>query len=408
MLKRNIDNELRAYLKVMPVVLVAGARQTGKTTLVQPIAKTEGYSFVSLDDEFSLENACRDPSGWLDALPKPLVIDEVQRAPEIFLAIKRDVDQNRIPGRYLLTSSANPLLLPRLGDSLAGTMGIVMMYPFSQGELSHIVEGFVPAIFSEQLPLWKFDPMQIDTLCSMLLYGGFPTVHLLSDLQDVSRWVRSYLQTMMARDIRDISHIEGLRDFPRLFRLLATRSGMLLNVSDVSRSLGMVNMTLHRYMRLLETLYFIYILPAWYSNLGKRLIKTPKLHVCDTAVLAQLLEIDQARLQEDPSLMGQFLENFVFTELLKQKSWSPIPFEIYHFRDGNYEVDFVLERHDGTLVGLEVKSARKIRSDDMKGLMHLKSLAKNKFQRGIILHLGSQTESLGNDLFAMPLQALWA
>lgn len=407
MLHRHILTELQAFLKIMPVVLIAGARQAGKTTLVESISGETGYTFVTLDDEFTLSNASRDPSGWLASLPKPLIIDEVQRLPELFLSIKRDVDQHRVPGRYLLTGSANPMLLPRLGDSLAGRIGIVPLFPFSQSEIQHTdPDLFIRSLFADSISFRQYEPLSHSTLYGMLLKGGFPPVQGFG-IADIERWVRSYLQTIMERDVRDIAQIEGIREFPRLFRLLATRSGMLLNVSDVSRSLGMVNVTVNRYLRLLETLYFVNLLPSWYSNRAKRVIKSPKLHLSDTAILAQLLDTDEQRLLGDPSLLGQFLESFVFSELLKQKSWSSIRCELYHFRDGDHEVDFVLERSDGTLVGIEVKSARSIRSDDLKGLKHLQAISKKQFKQGLILHLGSQVESLGHNLWAVPLQALW-
>ncbi|MBI3211450.1 MAG: ATP-binding protein [Simkania negevensis] len=408
MLKRHITQELVAYLKIMPVVLVTGARQTGKTTLLEFIAGEWGFAFVSLDDELSLTNAKRDPSGWLASLSKPLIIDEVQRVPEIFLSIKRDVDQNRHPGRYLLSGSANPLLLPRLGDSLTGRMGIVNMLPFSQGELKGKRETFIEHIFGSELSFENFEPLILDELHTIFLRGGFPSVQSLKEKRDVNRWISSYLQTMMERDVRDIANIEGLREFPRLFKLLATRSGKLLNISEFARSLGMVSMSLHRYIRLLEALYFIYLLPAYFTNEGKRLIKSPKAHLCDTAMMAQLREVDEKQLKNDPSLSGEFLESFVFSELLKQKSWSNIPFEIYHFRDGDYEVDFVLERQDGSIIGIEVKSARLITSQDLRGLSHLKSLSKNRFKRGIVLHLGSQMETFSENLYGLPIQALWS
>lgn len=407
MLKRHILEELEAYLQLMPVVLLIGARQTGKTTLVETLVQKRDFSYFTLDDELSLSNALADPSGWIESLPKPVIIDEIQRAPELFLSIKKDVDQNRIPGRYLLTGSANPLLLPKLGDSLAGRMGILHLLPFSQGELRGIRESFIETIFGELFTSKIFEPLSFETLLKIFLKGGFPPVRSLQDLKDVKRWFRSYLQTMMERDVRDIANIEGLREFPRLFRLLATRSGMLLNISDLSRSMGMINMTLNRYLRILESLFFIYLLPAWFSNLGKRIIKSPKLHICDTALLAQLIEVDENRLKNDPSLAGQFLENFIFAELLKQKSWSSVPFEIYHFRDGDYEVDFVLEKPEGTIIGVEVKSSKSVSNEDLRGLIHLKKIAKNRFKRGIILHPGNKIESLGEGLWACPIQALW-
>jgi hypothetical protein len=170
----------------------------------------------------------------------------------------------------------------------------------------------------------------------------------------------------------------------------------------------MVNVTVNRYIRLLETLFFIHLLPAWYTNLGKRIIKAPKLHLCDTAILGQLLGVDRGRLQKDPHLAGQFLESFVFSELQKLKSWSPIRFDIYHFRDGDFEVDLVLEKPDKTIVGIEVKSARSLNADDLKGLKHLKKLSKGHFKRGIVLHPGTQIEPLGDDLWAFPIASLWS
>jgi predicted AAA+ superfamily ATPase len=405
MLKRHIEEEVEAHLRILPVVLLTGARQTGKTTLARAIAKRRGWAFATLDDALTLSSAQRDPAGWLLSLPKPVVIDEVQRVPDLFLAIKYDVDTQRIPGRFLLTGSANPLLLPRLGDSLAGRMGIIFMLPLSQGELRGTRERFIHRAFEEDLCAESLEELPQGALHHIFLSGGFPPAVELKDAQNRGRWIRSYLQAMMDRDVRDLAQVEGLREFPRLFRLLATRSGALLNVSDLSRSLGMVHMTLNRYLRLLETLYFVHLLPAWYSNRGKRLIKSPKLHLCDTAILAQLLDVNQERLAEDPPLCGQILESFVFSELLKQRSWSTIPFDLYHMRDGDFEVDFLLERQDGSLVGVEVKSTRTIRSEDLRGLKHLQQISSLK--RGIVLYLGSRIEALGDGLWALPVQALW-
>ncbi|MCH9613288.1 MAG: hypothetical protein SP1CHLAM54_02870 [Chlamydiia bacterium] len=408
MFERNIEAEVRAYLKIMPVVLLLGARQTGKTTFTHEIMKKNGWHYVTLDDEASLSFAKRNPEAWVEGLPKPIVIDEVQRVPEIFLAIKRDVDENRSPGRYLLTGSANPFLLPKLGDSLAGRMGIVSMFPFSQGELLGVKETFIKKALNGSFDQVQLSPIDERFWCEMMLRGGYPPVHSLESLGDAKRWVNSYLQTMMERDVRDISNIEGLREFPRLFRLIATRSSNLLNVSELSRSLGMVNMTLNRYLRLLETLFFIHLLPAWYTNLGKRMIKSPKLHICDTGIMAQLMDINVERLQSDRSLFGQYLESFVFSELMKQKSWCDQECELFHFRNGDHEVDFILEKADGGVVGIEVKASLKVGSNDARGLLHLKQLIGKRFHRGIVLYLGTKTELLGEKIEAIPVQSLWS
>lgn len=407
MFERNIKEEIEAFLNLMPATLLIGSRQAGKTTFVEAIASKKNIPIVTFDDEFTLSNAKRDPSGWLASLPKPLIIDEVQRVPEIFLPIKQDIDQNRKPGRYLLTGSANPLLLPELSDSLAGRMGIVEIYPFSQGELRKKKESFIPWIFEDSLSIRKIEPYSPADLHQAILRGGFPPVLQISEVVDVNRWTRAYLQTMMEKDVRNLANIEGLREFPRLFQLLATRTAQLLNVSELSRSLGMVQTTVTRYLTLLETLFFIHLLPAWFSNLGKRVTKSPKFHVCDTAILCTLLGVDAKRLQEDPSLFGQLLETFVFSELLKQKAWAPFPVELFHFRDGNYEVDLVIEKPDQTLVGIEIKTARKLQSDDWKGLLHLKKCSP-RFKRGIILHSGTQIERVAEDIWALPLQSLWS
>ncbi len=407
MYKRHILNELEQYLKIFPAVLLTGARQTGKTTLVDELAKNKGYYFVTLDDDLTLSNALRDPSGWIMALPKPVIIDEVQRAPEIFLAIKLDIDNNRVPGRYLLTGSSNPLLSPDLADSLAGRMGILNLYPLSQGELLRKEETFISRVFADTFKIEKVEPLILQNLYQMIIRGGFPLVQSLQEMQDVKRWFKSYLQTMLERDVTDIANIEGLREFPRLLRLLALRSSMVINVADLSRLLGMVSMTLNRYIGILEAIFFVNFLPAWYTNLGKRVKKSPKLHLCDTAMMAQLIDIDEVRLQNDQSLAGYFLETFIFSELRKQKSWSSIPCELFHFRDGDNKVDLVLEKPNGSIVGIEVTFSRSLNSDDSKGLRHLQKIAKKNFKRGIILHPGAQIEFLGDDVWAVPIQTLW-
>ncbi len=404
---RFVKKELEALLKIMPVVFLTGARQSGKTTLVEEIAKERKIPFLTFDDPMVLSQARKDPSGWLESLEKPIILDEVQRAPEIFLPMKRDVDLNRHPGRYILTGSANPLLLPKIGDSLAGRMGILTMYPFSQGEIRKREEIFISTVFEKEIKSKKLTTLSRKEWASILLKGGYPPLQPLKREEDRHRWIRAYLQTMLGKDVRDLANIEGTREFPRLLKLLATRSSMILNGADLSRTMGMVNMTVNRYLRLLETLYFVYQLPAWFHNRGKRIAKSPKIFLQDTAILANLLEINEKKLCDDPMLMGQFLETFVACEVLKQKSWSPIPFELHHFRDGGYEVDLVLERQDGTLIGIEVKSAKTLQSQDLRGLRHLKKLGGAHFHRGIILHMGESIQRLEEGIWAMPLESLF-
>ncbi|MDN3505651.1 MAG: ATP-binding protein [Simkaniaceae bacterium] len=406
MKQRNIFDKLVSILGFMPVLLISGARQTGKTTLTKLLTEKNGYEYYSFDDSLTLANASKDPAGWIQSITKPVVIDEVQRIPEIFLSIKYDVDKNRNPGRYILTGSAYPLLLPRLGDSLAGRMGIAKLYPFSQGEIRGKKEQFIDSIFSSSFSARSFNPISSDEYFDLLCKGGFPTISTSSSYEDIDVWLTAYLQTMLERDVRDIANIEGIRDFPRLYNLLAARSSTLLNMAEVSRSIGMPSATVSRYIRLLEVLFFIFLVPSWHSNRGKRIVKAPKLHLCDTAILTQLLNASPKQLQNDPSLCGKILETFIFNELQKQQSWSSTKFNIFHFRDGDKEVDFVLEKSDGTIIGIEVKNARSPIGNASKGLHYLKSIAKEKFFRGIVLHLGEQIQCV-DDIWYVPIQALW-
>ena len=266
------------------------------------------------------------------------------------------------------------------------------------GEIIEKRESFLSTVFEVKLAPKNLSKLSRPKLYEILLWGEFPPVQDLNTIENLHRWIRSYLQTIMERDVRDLANIEGLREFPNLFRLLAYRTETLLNISELSRSLGMVHVTLKRYLRLLEALYFVYLLPSWHSNQGKRLTKSPKVYLCDTAILTTVLGMDSDNLETNPTFTGQVLESFVFSELLKQKSWSTTPFELYHFRDRDVGVDFVIEKPDGTLVGIEVKSANIIHNGDLKGIYHLKSLAKKSFSKGIILHFGTQIQQLDEDI----------
>jgi predicted AAA+ superfamily ATPase len=407
MYKRHVLRELEQCLKIFPAILLTGARQSGKTTLVDELAAKGGYYTVTLDDDTTLASAIRDPSGWLLSLPKPVIIDEVQRAPEIFLAMKLDIDKNRNPGRYILTGSSDPLLSPDLADSLAGRMGILNLYPLSQGEIRGKEESFINKVFSDSFHPEQVEELTPENLYQIMIRGGFPTVQAL-DNSDIKRWFKSYIKTMLERDVTDIANIDGLQEFPRLLRLLANRSSMVVNIADVARSLGLVSVTTNRYISILEAIFFVHFLPAWFTNLGKRLKKAPKIHLCDTAMIAQLLDVDEARLLKDTQLAGHFLETFVYSELNKQKSWSSIQCDLFHFRDGDYKVDLVLEKPDGTIVGIEVTMSRTLATDDLKGLRHLQKTSNNNFKRGIILHPGSQIEYLDDNLWSVPIQCLWS
>lgn len=398
-----------AALKDTPVVLLVGARQTGKSTLVQELATTvHPARYLTLDDAGVLAAARSDPAGFLAGLTGSVVLDEVQRAPELFLALKLAVDRNRRSGRFLLTGSANVLLLPRLAETLVGRMEVLTLWPLSQGEIEGRKESFLDAIFSA-----SFSPMTgavdaWEAILDRLLRGGYPEVLSRETEERRTAWFGSYVTTLLQRDVRDLSNIEGLTTVPRLLSLLAARATALLNISELSRSLAMPQSTLKRYLTLLEMTFLLQPLPPWSSNMGKRLVKTPKLMLNDTGLLASLSALHRERLLTDRSLAGALLENFVVMELRKQLTWSRVNAQLFHFRtQTGQEVDVVLEDGAGRLVGVEVKASATIGPPDFKGLRTLAELADQRFHRGIVFYTGSEPLAFGPQLHALPIQALW-
>lgn len=406
---RNIEPKLRAALSDTPVVLIHGARQTGKTTLAREVSShAPARRYLTLDDATTLGAARADPDGFVAALDGPVVLDEVQRAPELFRAIKAAVDRDRAHGRFLMTGSANVLLLPKLSESLAGRLEIITLWPLSQGELSGRIEKFIDTAFGARFIGGRVVERSGASVWDRLLRGGYPEP--LTRAEDARRdaWFASYISTILQRDVRDLANIDGLSDLPRLLTLLASRVGGLLNFADLSRSLSLPQSTLKRYFALLEATFLVLTLPAWSNNQGLRLTKAPKLMLADTGLAAHLLGMDPHRLKADGNARGLLLENFVAMELIKQATWSATRVKAYHFRTvAGKEVDLVLEDSAGRVVGIEVKSAMSVDSGDFGGLRALREAAGEKFVRGIVLHDGGETVGFGTDMFAVPVRALW-
>jgi predicted AAA+ superfamily ATPase len=411
MYQRNITKRLEESLRFSPVVLLTGARQTGKTTLVQKIAQESSYSYSTFDDLFVLSAAEANPIGFIEELRKPAILDEVQSVPRIFLPIKVDVDQHRRPGRYLLTGSANPLVVPKLGDSLAGRMQLVHLWPLSQGELRGVQEQFIDRIFADRLanPLTE-SGITKKQLVKMVIAGGYPALQKEHSEMARYQWCNGYLTTLIQKDLTDLSHIEHLRSVPNILKTMAARAGYLLNERDLARTVELPLTTTHRYVQLLQHLFLITFLPGWFRNLEKRIVKAPKLYFVDTAILLHLLGYNAERLEQNPAMLGHVIENFVIVELLKALSWSKTIAQPYHYRlhEGSEEVDLVLESTSGKTVGIEIKAYQTITGDDFRGLKKLKEHVGKEFLRGIVLYIGSKQLSFGPDLAAIPISALWA
>lgn len=408
MIPRHAAARLRKALADRPVVFLHGARQTGKTTLARALAAADHPArYVSFDTLAALSAARGDPAGFLAGIEGPVVLDEVQRVPDLFVAIKAAVDRDRVPGRFLLTGSANALLVPRISESLAGRMEIVPLWPFSQGEIERVVEGFVDAMFDEAAPAHGAAERGV-ALAERVLRGGFPEAVAMGSAERRSAWIDAYLTTILGRDVRDLANIEGLTELPRLLALVAARPMALLNYAELVRSAGLPQSTLKRYFALLEAVFLVRTLRPWHANIGKRMVKTPKVMLCDSGLAAHLMGVDDARLAQDRMLLGGLLESFVAMEITKQIGWSRSAPALYHFRthEGD-EVDLVLERRSGALVGIEVKSAATVTGTDFKGMRALAQAAGRRFHRGVVLYAGTEVVSFGPRLHAMPVEALW-
>ncbi len=410
---RKITPRVTAALADTPVVLLNGARQTGKTTLVRSLVRERSDArYYSLDDAAVLAAAAGDPPGFVAADDGLVVIDEVQKVPELFPAIKLAVDRDRRPGRFLLTGSANVLTLPKISESLAGRIEILTLWPFSQGEIEEeieeVPEGFVDAAFSDDPPRLREASPEAVGLRRRVLRGGFPEV-LERQAEDRRRaWFASYVSTILQRDVRDLANIEGLTEMPRLLSLLASRVSQLMNKAEISRDADIAYATLDRYLALLQMTFLLQPVPAWSGNLGKRLTKAPKVNLCDPGLAAHLAGMTEDRLARDPVFAGPLVESFVAMELRKQASWSRTQASLFHFRTAaRREVDLVLEDAAGRVVGLEVKASASFGNKDVASLKALAQDLGERFHRGVVLYGGEPVVPLGNRLHAVPVDALW-
>jgi len=396
-------------LQESPVIMLIGARQTGKSTLAKLLAESKEWyaQYTTLDDLTIKSAALMDPHGFISNLSLPLVIDEVQLAPELLPAIKLLIDHNRKPGQFLLTGSANVLTLPKVSESLAGRVELFTLFPLSQGELIGKKENFIDRSFSGSL---KIIPATAENdIWERVVDGGFPEVLQRTSYERKQVWSRDYITTMLQRDIRELTQISGLAIIPRFLELLAPRVGASHNATEMSRAMQIPQTSIKRYMSLFEATFLIHRLLPWSTNLGKRLVKTPKLYFNDTGLAAHLTGQTTDALRAKSLLFGPLLENFVLNELRKQATWSQRSPRFYHLRtQSGIEVDFILEAQNGDCVGIEVKAAGTVRADDFKGCQWMQDQLGHKLVAGIVLYLGKKIVPFGQKFWAMPVSAIWA
>ncbi len=408
MIERKIKKRLLEAFSDSPVVLLHGARQTGKSTLVKYISENEHPAkYLTFDDATVLSAAQSNPYDFISIYSENLVIDEVQRVPEIFLAIKNLVDNNRKAGKFIITGSANVLMLPKISESLTGRVEVIKLFPFSQSEINRTEINFIDEVCSNKFNLNNI-PQKKNDLIKRVLTGGYPEMLNRKDRQRQNAWFNSYLTTILQRDVRDISNIEKLSELPKLLNIFATRAGTLLNFAELSRSSAIPQTTIKRYATLLEAIFLIYLLPAWSGNLSKRLIKTPKLYLNDTGILSHLIGFEEDKVFADPNSWGRLLENFILMELLKQSTWSKFNLKLYHYRSSSgQEIDFLIERSDGKITAIEVKATSKIAAADFNHIKSFEEENRAKFLRGIIFYTGKESIPFAKNLFALPINSLW-
>ncbi len=407
---RHIAPLLTEALADTPVVLINGARQSGKSTLAQAQSTGTPRQYLTLDDAVVLNAAKSDPAGFIDGLQGAVTLDEVQRVPEIFLAIKAAVDRQRQPGRFLLTGSANVLLLPGIADSLAGRMEVLSLWPLSSAEIADSAGlNRADALFQGDWSGLMVPPCERAALIERLLAGGFPEAVSRTSARRRDAWFDSYVQAILQRDVRELANIEQLTEIPNLLALLATRSGTLLNFAELSRSAAIAQSTLKRYFALLEMLFLVVRVPSWERNAGKRLVKAPKVFLPDSGLLNYLTGSTAESLSAKPGLAGGLVETFVLAELLKHLAFSGARLSLWHYRtQTNIEVDFILENRLGQITGIEVKASATVDAKDFKGLRHLQETEAAIFQRGMVLYAGREVVPFGNNLWAVPLSVWWA
>jgi predicted AAA+ superfamily ATPase len=403
---RLIQPRVEAALSDSPVVVIHGARQSGKTTLARLIGQQRGYSYFTFDESVLADAARTDPAGFIDTLPRYVIIDEVQRAPGLFTEIKRVVDTDRRAGRFLLTGSSNVLLIPRLSDSLAGRMDIITLHPLAQCEVRRGTPGFFQELFRASFQVAAC-PHTAPSLPEYIATGGYPPARLRSTAARRSRWYRTFVEALLQRDVRDLARIASLDTMPRLLSAAAAQTASLMNVSDLAAPFHVSRTTIQEYVTLLERLFLLDRLPAWHSNHLSRLIKTPKLHIGDTGIACALLGLSPDGLLRDRRLFGRLLETFVFQELRRQASWHDDAIAFHHFRDKDgVKVDIVCVQGDA-IAGIEVKASSTVHASDFRGLRALQRSDPDRFACGAVVYTGPTCAPFGDRLFAVPLSMLW-
>ena len=399
-IQRNIKPYILELLKSFKIVTIAGPRQSGKTTLSKEIAKELGFSYYTMDDETILKAAKDDPITFAKQLSKsPAVIDEIQMAIELVKALKMVVDEENRNGMFLLTGSADLFKMSAINESLAGRMVSVNLFPFSQYELQNKSENLIDMLFSGKIRDVKFKALSVENQVDVITKGGFADVYNKSE-RVANAWFESYIAARIEKDLSLIKRVsqENKSEIFKLLSLLAHNNANLLKYNSLSQHLAIKDMTVKSDIEILEALFLVKRVNPYFTNRGKREVKTPKIHFTDTGLASHLLGIDkEALLLTQREHLGNLVENFIYTELLKHTTYSQKTTKIYHYRDADYEVDFVLEQSNANIIGIEVKSSTNIKNSELRGLVKLAQNSGELFKGGFIFYMGEHIVPMQKD-----------
>ena len=404
---RLIEPRLVEALADSPAVLIHGPRQCGKTTLARMVGSTRGYRYVTFDDDVVRDAVEDDPLGFAAGLPERVILDEVQRAPSLFSALKLEIDRRRTPGRFLLTGSTHVLLVPRLSDSLAGRLETLRLHPLAQCELEQHGSGFLDALFAGEFPIERSERLG-GQLPDRIVAGGYPAALTRPPGRRRANWYHNHVDALVQHDVRDLASIRRLEVLPRLLAGAAGQTAGMFNSSDLAAPFEVTRPTIRDYTTLLERVFLLERLPAWHSNRLSRLIKRPKLHLCDTGIASALLGMDGPALAHDRTLFGQLFESFVYQELRRQASWNDARLSFHYFRNKDgVEVDIVIEGGAGRVAGVKVKASGTVRPADFRGLRKLQAALGDRFAGGVVVYDGEAAVPLGARMYAVPVRRLF-
>jgi predicted AAA+ superfamily ATPase len=409
MVPRHAGARVAEALADTRIVTVEGPRQAGKSTLCTDIARAHGMRAVTLDDADVRRAANDDPAGFVAGLGERAFIDELQRAPDLVLALKAAVDRDTRPGRFLVSGSANLLLAPRIGDSLAGRVERVPLRPFTQAEIARVgVPSWLDGLWEGgEAPDIESEAVGGAAHAKRILAGGFPAV-LARRPPRRRAWLSDYLGALVARDVPDLVSVRRPDLLPVLLRHLAASSGSLVSLRPIAQALAVDEKTVRAYVRLLELLYLVVAIPAWTAGIAGRAVRAQRLYIEDSALLAHLLDADATRVAGDPAVTGRAYETFVTMELARLLPYTQAEPRMYHWRSRHgEEVDVVLEDRRGRVVAIEIKAGATVGREDVRWLNRFRSLVGERFVAGLVLCTARRTAPLGERIWAVPIEGLW-